>query len=233
MFLGIVHYTFLVGAILLLIAAFNLFMYYRSHRLRLTLLFIVFILSFVVVGFANFTRGLFTILTPESIMLYKTAMVFMCLGTAFLTTFLLYTLILQQRNKHSTRYWLTTGTLLLVWVLAVVSVSMLVLGATTVSFVSHGFEVYTTTFGPVPYIGILVGPMVSAFLSLGIMIVMAIRESSKFYKTRAIILSCGWLLAIFGELVLLSEQTAILNAILVPLGITLMTMGIMRRASTA
>ncbi len=234
MVLGIIHYTFLAGGILLLIAAFSLFMYYRTHRLRLTQVFLLFILSFAGMNFTHFTRGLFATLTPESILLFRIAVIFTSLATAFLATFLLYPLILQQKDKTKTRYWLATGTLLLVWVLVIASVTMLMLGETTVHFEVLDFVIYRVTFGPLTSLVIvLMGPGVASFLSLGIMIMMAIRESSKFYRMRAIILSIGWSLVVVGQLFILLEETIIFNPILVPFGIILMTMGIMRRTPTA
>ncbi len=230
MVLSIIHYLYLGGAVLLLASALILIARYLYLRTIVTLIFTVFVLCFAGMSLAYFSLGLFGTNTAESILTYRIAMMLTFFTPTLLLTFFLYPLLQQYKNKDQTRYRLTLLIMPLSWIVAVATDIVTLIGEVTLRYTFLDFDVYAVSLGPLSYFAIVSGPLSIAVINIAIMIAMVLREHDKSYRMRAVLLTIGWILAVFGVVCFITEATMALTTI-APIGVLLMSIAIRKRSS--
>jgi len=226
---GLVHYVYLMVALLMSVCMLLLIRRYLQQKNKMTLVFTLFILSYLLVGFFYFGRGFFGLNTDESELIYRAGMACTALTPAILAVFMFYPMMAERQGAVA-KY--IAVLLFVVWVLTLFSMSMLSLGTVIHSYSFDYFDVYYTTFGPIPYIGILGIPIGIALVDALAIIMMYLRESDYFYKMRAMFLLVGWLVVLAGQTLLLEASTLVLGASLTTIGVLLMAATILRRKPT-
>ncbi len=227
MALGIIHFLFLVDAFVMTICTLLLFRRYFEQRTLLTLIFSTFLLSFSTMCYAYFARGLYAMNTEGSILLYRFSILVTVIAPALLAIFVLYPIVLEGKEGSSGQA--AKLILLIGWIVTAFSVILTIIGEASYRYTVDTMDIYQLTFGIIPYIGILLGPVVIALLDAFIFGLMIRKETEPFYKTRAILLFLGWILALVGQILLLSPDFMILNPILFGAGTFIMAIAILRR----
>ncbi len=226
---GLIHYVYLVEALFMSACVLLLVRRYLLQKNRMTLVFTVFTVSYVLVGFLYFGRGFFDLLTDQSIVTYRAGMSVTALTPAILALFMFYPMIAERKGAAARNVVLL---LLAFWVLALLSVSLLLTGTVAPSFSFENFDVYSTAFGPISYMVILAMPISIALVDALAIIMMYLRENESFYKMRALSLLVGWLLVLVAQIMLLGPATLMLSPLLSTVGVLLMAATILRRTPT-
>jgi hypothetical protein len=144
-----------------------------------------------------------------------------------LAIFLFYPMIMERGGIKAAR--LTSVFLAALWLFTLVSGFMILAGTATPSYSFEAFDVYSTTFGPMPYLGILSIPISIALIDALVIAQIYAREKEPFFKTRSLLLLVGWLLTLFAQVALLSTMTLLLNPVLSVIGMLLMSLTVLRR----
>lgn len=226
---GIIHFLFLVDAIIMTICSLLLFRRYFEQRTLLTLVFSLFLFSFSIMCYAYFGRGLFEMNTEGSILLYRFSILITVLGPSLLALFVLYPIALE--NKGNTLGMLTKIILVIIWAITAISGFLTLIGDVAYRFTVENMDIYQITYGFLPYLGIMGVPVIIAIIDLLVFGVMIRKETETFYKNRAVLLFTGWLFTMIGQLSLLSAELMILHPILFGTGTFIMAFAILRRPS--
>ncbi|MFW9978252.1 MAG: hypothetical protein ACFFEJ_09250 [Candidatus Thorarchaeota archaeon] len=226
MAIGIIHILFMADAAIMTVCAMLIFRRYFEQRNILTLVFSVFLLTFALMCYSYFGRGLFEMNTDGSVLLYRISILFTLLAPFLLAVFGLYPKILEGAQSSSGNAKIT---IILCLVVTLISLVLAFLGDVTYRYAVESMDIYQLTFGAIPYLGILIGPVLIAILDAGIFLLMYKRETDPFYKMRAMLLFIGWVFAIVGQLSLLSPSVMLLQPLLFALGTVIMALAILRR----
>jgi len=226
--LGLLHYFFLVDTTVTVVLTLLLVRRYVQQRNVLSLLFTFVMFSSLIFCFLMFSRGFFEANTDGSILVYRLSMIATIATPALLSVFLFYPWILEKRQAG--KAGATKAVLLLLWVFAFVGMLLVSISPAVLTHEEYSLDIYSVSFGPISYTLILAIPVLTVLINAVVIARMAVRESEKFYRTRAILLLLGWLLILAGELLLLVPGYVILNPILFGAGVVMMAAAVLRRA---
>ncbi len=229
MALGIIHYLFAADAIIMTVCFLLLLRRYFEQRNNLTLVFSLFLLVFTLICYSYFGRGFFDMNTDGSMILYRISIIFTLLAPFLLAIFGFYPMMIEGKGSSSGN--IAKWILILSLIVTLVSLVLAALGEIAYRYSVESMDIYQITFGSIPYLGILAGPILIAVLDGIIFLMMVRRESDSFYKTRATLLFIGWILALVGQLSLLSPALMILQPLLFGLGTMMMAIALLRRPS--
>lgn len=225
---GLPHYFFLVDTVIVTILTLLLVRRYFQQKNVLSLLFTLVILSSAVFCFLMFARGFYDASTDGSILLYRLSMVVTTLIPALLSVFLFYPLILEKRQAGRTGA--LYAALPAIWAFAILGMGLILISPAVLSHEVFGLDIYSVSYGPISYLMILAIPVLTVLVNAVVIMMMAVRERERFYRTRAVLLLVGWLLILAAELLLLAPTLLILNPIVFVCGIVVMSAAILRRA---
>ncbi len=227
---GIVHFTFLLGSILLGICFILTLRRYITERNFLTLIFSLFLLTYVITGVMFFARGFYTASQPEDILLFRFTLIAPMMLATLLTFFIVLPLIKQKEGTLMEKVY--KAILAVVAIELVAEVFVTLTSDAVYTFTDDSLAHYSLSPFIPNYALVLVFILTTAAITFILLIQMVIRETEAFYRTKALSLLIGWALVVLGQVTFLSPVTAFLNPPLGGIGMLLLAIAVLRQPPT-
>ncbi len=226
---GILHYGFVVTAMVVTICILLLIQRYLKNRNRLTLAFTAFLIAYAASAYSYWMRGFFDIQSAEEVLLWLFSNYMYPLMVIPLFVFLAYPYIIEKAGtntalitKIAIAYSFMTG----IFNFVIIAISNVEWTHTDPYGLSH----YALNLTAIPYIYYitLVFVVSVAFFSVFLLGAAVQRETDPFYRTRALLLLIGWLCVFLGQLLLLSPTLAIVQPMVAIPRVLLIATGVLR-----
>ncbi len=224
---GLVHFTFLFGAIVLGICFLLILQRYLAERNFLTLIFSTFLLTYVVTGLIFFMRGLYIENAPEDIFLFRLTLIMPMILATLMTSFIVLPLIGQKEGTTLEKVY--KGLLLVIGIELVLEMIIALSADVVFTFTADSLAHYTLTPFVPTYALLIFFILSTAAITFILLLQMVIKETESFYRMKALLLLIGWVFVVVGQVMFLSAATAFLNPPMGGFGMLLIAIAILRK----